>query len=191
MKTGLFGGSFDPIHKGHLSAAETARKKLGLDRVIFIPSGVSPHKSLSASALHRFYMTGLAVSDKPYFSVSDFETKKETKCYSVETVEYFKSLYPDDELYFIIGDDEYSSFDKWYKYEELLSMCRFAVVTRNGGDIRLPFIGVPMDKVLISSSMIRELLKSGKDISPYVPASLNEYIKKHGLYKKEMTVDDI
>lgn len=183
MKTGLFGGSFDPIHLGHIEAARAAMTAAGLDRVIFLPSGRSPHKNLCASPFDRFNMTKEAVGDIPGFIVSDFETKKETKCYSAETVKEFKKLYPDDELYFIIGDDEYASFDKWYKADELIKMCRFLVITRHGEDIRPPFIGVNMPKIPISSSMIREVLKNGGDITPYVNKSTARYIQKNKLYR--------
>lgn len=183
MNIGLFGGSFDPIHSGHIKAAQAAKDKAGLDKIIFLPSGKSPHKALCASPTDRFNMTKEAVDGMPGFFVSDFETKKETKCYSAETVAEFKKLYPDDELYFIIGDDEYASFDEWYKSDELIKMCRFLVITRHGEDIRPPFIGVDMPKIPISSSMIRELVKNGGDISPFVKKSTACYIKEHKLYR--------
>lgn len=184
MKSGLFGGSFDPVHSGHLAAAKRAKEALGLDRVIFIPSGVSPHKTLTASPEARLEMVKLAVSGIDGFSVSDFETKKKTKCYSYQTVAEFKKLYPDDELYFIIGDDEYSSFFSWYKPNELLSMCRFAVLTRHGAKIKEPFIGISMPPVKISSTMIRERAASRLDLSGLVPPGAAEYIKKNKLYTK-------
>ena len=134
----LFGGSFDPIHKGHVEIAKTAISRLSLDEVIFIPSGISPHKAgLTASNEDRYNMVCLALEGEEKLSVSNFEIKKETKCYSFETVEEFKKRYPYDELYFIIGDDQYEKFTTWYKWEELLSKCHFVVFTRDGGEINL------------------------------------------------------
>lgn len=184
MKLGIFGGSFDPIHLGHISAAKRAKEALCLDRVIFIPSGQSPHKTLNASPVDRYEMVRLAVMNIPGFSVSDFETKKKTKCYSYETVTEFKKLYPYDEIYFIIGDDEYASFFSWYKPDELLSMCRFAVLTRHGAEVKAPFIGISMPPVKISSTEIREKAALGEDISHLLPDAASDYIKTHKLYTK-------
>lgn len=184
MRLALFGGSFDPIHFGHLSAAKRAKEALGLDLVIFIPSGKSPHKTLTAPPEARLEMVKIAVSGIPGFTVSDFETKKKTKCYSYETVAEFKKRCPGDELFFIIGDDEYTSFFSWYKPHELLSMCRFAVLTRHGAEIKEPFIGIEMPPVKISSTLIRERAASGEDISSFLPAGAARYIEKHKLYTK-------
>ena len=105
-KIGLLGGTFDPIHNAHLFMGQLCADALGLDKVIFIPAGIAPHKTVVATdAQRRFEMTQLAVSDKPVFAVSDYETNKQTPSYSVETVEHFKTLYPEDELVFIFGED--------------------------------------------------------------------------------------
>lgn len=191
MRTGLFGGSFDPIHNGHIAAAKAALSSLSLDRVIFIPGGVSPHKTLTASALARYEMVKLAVADLPRFLVSDYETKKRTKCYSVETVAGFQTIYPDDELFFIIGDDEYRSFDKWYMPDKLLAMCRFAVVTRRGDAVNPPFIAVSMPPVEVSSSTIRHKLFLNEPVTGLLPNTVYEYIKTNRLYKKEMTENEL
>ncbi len=191
MRTGLFGGSFDPIHNGHISAAKAALSSLSLDRVIFIPSGVSPHKTLTASSWERYEMVRLAVADLPHFLVSDFETKKKTKCYSIETVSAFKTLYPYDELFFIIGDDEYRSFDKWYMPDKLLAMCRFPVVTRHGDEVKPPFIAVSMPPVEVSSSTIRHKLFLDEPVTGLLPDAVYEYIKTNRLYKKEMTENEL
>ncbi len=182
MKIGLFGGSFDPIHKGHIAVAAAAAEKAELSHVILLPSGKSPHKTLFASPTERYEMTNRAVSGNPLFSVSDFETKKKTKCYSFETVTEFKKLYPSDELYFIIGDDEYASFNKWYRFEELLTLCRFLVLTRHGERVLPPFIGLSMPPVPISSGMIRERIAMGLSVEELLPDGVSDYIKQHKLY---------
>lgn len=182
MKIGLYGGSFDPIHNGHIAVAQAAAKEKALSEVIFIPSGQSPHKSLCVPPVMRYEMAKLAIKGNPLFSVSDFETKKQTKCYSFETVTEFKKRYPSDELFFIIGDDEYAMFDTWYRAEELKKMCTFLVITRNGEKILPPFCGVKMPPVPISSRDIRTRIKNGDDTDGLIAPSVAEYIKRHGLY---------
>ncbi|MDO5477954.1 MAG: nicotinate-nucleotide adenylyltransferase [Clostridia bacterium] len=184
-KIALFGGSFDPIHKGHVEIAKIAISKLNLDEVIFIPSGISPHKAgLTASNDDRYNMVRLALEGEERLSVSDFEIKKETKCYSFETVTEFKKMYPSCELYFIIGDDQYEKFTTWYKWEELLGLCRFAVFTRDGGEIKPPFMEIKIPPIKISSTEIREKIKNGEDVGSEVSEKVLAYIKEKGLYKK-------
>ncbi|MBQ2941790.1 MAG: nicotinate-nucleotide adenylyltransferase [Clostridia bacterium] len=187
-KIALFGGSFDPIHKGHIEIAKEAVKALCLDEVIFIPSGISPHKAgLTASNEDRYNMVCLALENEEKLSVSDFEIKKETKCYSFETVKEFKKLYPSCELYFIIGDDQYEKFTTWYKWEELLKMCRFVVFTRGGAEIKPPFTEIKIPPIGISSTEIREKIKNGEDVGAKVNEKVLSYIKEKGLYKESLS----
>ncbi len=182
----LFGGSFDPVHKGHVEIAKTAILKEGLDEVIFIPSGISPHKAgLTASNEDRYNMVCLAIEGEEKLSVSDFEIKKETKCFSFETLAEFKKRYPSDELYFIIGDDQYEKFTSWYKWEELIKMCRFLVFTRGGGEIKPPFREIKIPPIEISSTEIRGKIKNGEDVSTKVSDKVLAYIKEKGLYKEK------
>ena len=188
----LFGGSFDPIHKAHIEIAKTALREIKFDEIIFIPSGISPHKAgLTASNEDRFNMVSLAIKGEEKLSVSDFEIKKETKCYSYETVKEFKKCYPDDELYFIIGDDQYEKFTSWFKWEELLSMCKFLVFTRGGSEIKPPFTEMKIPPIDISSSDIRMRLENGLDISAFVPGDVSSYIKEKGLYKEKAEISEI
>ncbi len=183
-KIALFGGSFDPIHKGHIEIAKIAMEKEGLDQVIFIPSGKSPHKEgLEASCEDRLSMTYLATEDIKGFSVSDFEIKKETRCYTFETITAFKEFYPGDELYFIIGDDQYKVFSSWHKYKELLDLCKFIVFTREGENILPPFLGINIKPILISSSGIREKIKKGESVKELLPEKTEKYIRDKKLYR--------
>ncbi len=183
-KIALFGGSFDPIHLGHIKIARLAMEKTGLDEVIFIPSGKSPHKdSLAASEHDRLLMTRLATEGIEGFSVSDFEIKKEGKSYSFETVKAFRKMYPDDELYFIMGDDQYKVFSSWYKSDELLTLCKFIVFTREGENIMPPFLGIRIEPILISSSEIRGKIKSGEALDGLLPERVIDYISENKLYR--------
>lgn len=133
MRIGLFGGTFNPIHNGHLQIAEEVHEKLNLDRVIFIPSGIPPHKDQKIpSAAHRLEMARLAILDKPHFQLCDIEVTRPGKSYSVDTVSRLKSLYPSDSLFFIIGMDAFHEIPTWREADRLITLCNFAVVSRPG-----------------------------------------------------------
>jgi nicotinate-nucleotide adenylyltransferase len=135
MKWGLLGGTFDPIHFGHLRAAEEMLKIFDLNRIIFIPSSHPPHKleAQITSFYHREQMVRAAIDGNVSFSFSDVENLKTGKSYSVETVEYILNKYMEDlELYFIIGQDAFQAITTWKDWEKLLLLCNFAVMTRPG-----------------------------------------------------------
>ena len=196
MKIGLFGGTFDPLHNGHIKVAQEAKNRLQLDKIIFIPSGDPPHKTDKkvTDKRHRFNMVKEAVEPVGAF-VSDWEMNREEKSYSVETVRHFQAEYPEDDIYFIIGADSFRDIPTWWHYRELMSLCTFVVVTRPdvseesllslyaGDEIppRVFFLeGIFMD---ISSTEIRRMAKAGKDVSHLVPESVNRYMVAHQLYR--------
>ncbi len=196
MKIGLFGGTFDPLHNGHIKVAQEAKNRLQLDRIIFIPSGDPPHKTdrKITDKEHRLNMVKEAV-EPIGASVSDWELRRPEKSYSVETVRHFQAEFPEDEIYFIIGADSFRDLPSWWHYRELLSLCTFVVVTRPdiseesllsryAGDETPPRVffldGILMD---ISSTEIRQKAEEGKDISRLVPESVNRYIVSHQLYR--------
>lgn len=197
LKIGLFGGTFDPIHNGHLVIAEKTVLELGLDRVIFIPAGDPPHKTdkeVTPKSI-RYQMTCLAASAFDWSDVSDFELERDTLSYSVDTVKHFRAAYPEDELYFVIGADSFADMPSWWHYRELMSLCKIIVFSRPDtkkedylkrfdGDEKPPRVflidNVHMD---ISSTQIREMLGRGEDVSRLIPPAVNEYIKQHGLYR--------
>ncbi len=133
MKVGIFGGTFNPIHFGHLRAAEEVRYMQGLDQVIFLPAGIPPLKTsdLEESA-HRYTMTELATAGNRRFVVSDIETRASGKCYTVNTLEEIGKLYPRDELVFILGVDAFLDIPHWWHPEQLIGMTDFIIVTRPG-----------------------------------------------------------
>ncbi len=148
MKWGLLGGTFDPIHFGHLRGAEEMMGILNLNRIIFVPSSRPPHKLEAdiTSFHHREQMIKLAIEGNVNFSYSEVENLRAGKSYSVETVEYFLNKYIKDlELYFIVGQDAFQAITTWKNWEKLLTMCNFAVMTRPGyKDMKLEEI-MPMD----------------------------------------------
>jgi nicotinate-nucleotide adenylyltransferase len=146
MKLGLYGGAFNPIHRCHLIVAETVREQLGLDRVLFIPTGDAPHKPSAElmPAAARLEMVKLAIAGTPYFQVTDIETKRAQKAYSIDTIQALKQEFPSDALTFIIGLDAFLDIPNWKDPEAVLSACDFAVVSRPGSTFRslpdLPFL---------------------------------------------------
>lgn len=135
MKWGLLGGTFDPIHLGHLRCAEEVLEIFALDRIIFIPASRPPHKidACATSFYHREHMIRLAIEGNPAFSFSDVENRRKGKSFSVETVDYFLKRYSEDlDLYFILGQDAFCQIQTWKNWEELLLSCNFVVMRRPG-----------------------------------------------------------
>lgn len=198
-RIGLFGGSFNPIHSGHINLAVSVMKKLMLDKVIFIPSGLAPHKSSSeyADSADRLEMCRLATEEYENFEVSDYEINKSGKSYSVYTVEHFRKIFPDDELFLMVGSDMLLTFDTWFRYEDILKNAVLAAVSRNGSDFdelykmteRLSDFGrivvVNNDTITISSSKIRKMIKNNEDISCYLNGKVVKYIILKNLYSKQ------
>lgn len=194
MKTGIFGGAFNPVHNGHLALAEQYKKALSLDRIIFIPTANPPHKSSDEliDGKHRINMLGLCVGENEL--VSDIEFMRDGKSYTYLTIRELKEKYPDDEFFLIVGADQFFYFEKWYKFEEILSACTVVTAARekNQYDEMLEFkaehpklkdvVVSEFDVIDISSSQIRDMIKNGEDVSYYIPESVNRYIKEHRLY---------
>jgi nicotinate-nucleotide adenylyltransferase len=133
MKVGVFGGTFNPIHYGHLRAAEEVREKLGFDRILFVPSGSPPLKAADkADALYRFEMARLALADSEYFQLSDVEYRLSGKSYTVKTIESLKNADPCAEFAFILGIDAFLDIPNWWRPEELIALTDFVVISRPG-----------------------------------------------------------
>jgi len=187
-KIGLFGGTFDPVHLGHLLMARSAMEQMALDRVIFIPSCVPPHKKAPTlfSTEDRLAMIRMAIKGIPEFEVSDFEIKKGGKSYSVDTVRHFRSLFSAaDKLFFIVGGDAIRQLDTWKDVETLKNLCSFVSVNRPGyprGEEKLKYHAVTMNGIEMSSTEIRKRILTGKSIQFLVPDAVLRYIIKNHLY---------
>jgi nicotinate-nucleotide adenylyltransferase len=182
MKIGLYGGAFDPIHIGHMAVAEAA-KKFGLDKVIFIPTGNMPHKKgCVATNDERLEMIRLAIENTSFY-VSNYEMRRECISYSADTIEHFKSIYKNDDIYFIIGDDSYAYIDEWKDPERIFASSTVLVYPRDGVEILPPAVKLDCDIVDVSSSEIRKKIKSGENVSNLLKKEVYYYIIEHGLYQ--------
>lgn len=198
-KIGLFGGTFDPPHKAHIELAAAVCKEFCLDKIIFIPAGNPPHKTDKkiTDKHHRYKMVELAIENFDKFFVSDFDIKNEKPNYSYITIEHFKKLFFNDEIFFIVGEDSYRDLPLWKNYPNILSLCTFIVVNRP--DVKdLDYYEkykslVPSHKALflndfsydLSSTELRKNIASG-NIKPHdLPFGVMEYIKNNKLYPKE------
>jgi nicotinate-nucleotide adenylyltransferase len=185
-KIGLFGGSFDPIHHGHLILAREALESLGLDRVIFIPNGISPHKLARppAPAALRCRMVEAAVRDEAGFDWDDCEIRRPGPSFAIDTVHEMAARHPGSELYFFIGEDNLASLHTWKDIAELRSLVRFVVMSRGRGlpDQEFPVVSKPVD---ISSTEIRNRIARGLSVRYLVPESACEIISQHRLYRND------
>ena len=191
----MFGGTFDPIHLGHLRAAENALEYLELDRVAFIPAGTPPHRAEpSSSPLDRFAMTALATAGHPRFAASDVELRRDGPSYTVDTVAGLRKESPEAEVFVIVGSDTFPEMATWKEHERLMALCTVAVVARPGEERAVgdrPAAGGPAPRVArvegpgldISASAIRGRVRERKSIRYLVPDAVADYIAKRALYR--------
>jgi len=195
MRIGILGGTFNPVHIGHLILAEEVREKLNLDKVIFVPTYLPPHKDNSdiASANARLDMVRIAIKDNRYFLASDIEIKRDGRSYTIDTLREFKSIYPKDDLYFIIGSDLLKYLDDWKDWDEIVKMVKFIVATRPGFPLEeiSTYIAsrqtgastVAIRAVDVSGFEIRRAIKENKSFRYLVPEGVFKYIDKKRLYR--------
>jgi nicotinate-nucleotide adenylyltransferase len=211
LRVGVYGGSFDPVHRGHLEAVEAVRARLGLDEVVFVPAYCPPHKPSgpSAPSHHRFAMLALALEPHARFVLSDFEVARGGTTYTIETLRQMRALRPDDEILLVIGSDALVSFESWRSWRDIVEGHRFAVVHREPFDYvrtrealspELRARLAPEDATLadgpegaslfwggnapvtISSTWLRRAIPAGEELKGSLPSSVEAYIRRHRLY---------
>ncbi len=190
-RIGLMGGTFDPIHWGHLVTAEEVRQEFCLDKVIFIPSGHPPHKKdyTVTDAEHRLMMTIIATVTNPFFATSRIEIDRLGPSYTIDTIEAFREMYKETKLFFITGADAVLEILSWKEPEQLLQKCEFIAATRPGYDLaradkrylsRFHLIEVPA--MAVSSTDIRWRVRNRRTVRYLVPEGVESYINKNKLY---------
>ena len=185
-KIGILGGTFDPIHNGHLKMAEAALAEYNLDKVIFLTSGNPPHKrgKKITDAKIRHIMVKRAAAYNPRFEPCDWEVNRSEYSYTLTTLQHFKKICPDDEIYFIIGGDSLRDFGTWHKSQEILKLCTILVYDRAGGEIESEFARqIHGGRIDVSATEIREKVRRGEDISALVPECAGGFIARNNLYK--------
>ncbi len=199
MKIGILGGTFDPIHLGHLILAESARDKFNLDKVIFMPAGKPYFKDLDSVSCsdYRADMVNLAITCNDNFFFSDIELKREGETYTVDTLIELKDIYPNDELFLIVGSDTLYQIENWKNPAKVLELATILIASRSavGEDVQSKiydlqdtfpgskFERLNMLNIDISSTNIRARVKAGASIKYLVPDSVVDYIGKNNLYK--------
>ncbi|MBQ7945072.1 MAG: nicotinate-nucleotide adenylyltransferase [Lachnospiraceae bacterium] len=198
QKIGIMGGTFNPIHNGHIQLAKCAYETLKLDKVLFMPSGNSYLKKNVLATEHRVAMTKAAIAEYPCFELSLEEANREGNTYTYDTLQRLTSAHPDAKYYFILGADSLLYIDKWVKPEVIFELCTLVCAVRNDSDMSVlrrkgdeleqkgaKIIYLNMDKIDISSTAIREGVRQGSDISAMVPETVLRYIKQEHLYEED------
>jgi nicotinate-nucleotide adenylyltransferase len=196
LRFGVLGGTFDPVHLGHLLLAEEAREQLGLERVLFVPAGQPWRKAARqiSAARHRLAMLRLATEGNPAFEVSDIETARPGPSYTGETLARIREERKEAELFFVMGEDALADLPNWRDPDRILELAMLAVARRTGEDSGSPElvaiapgreVWLSMPTIGISSSDIRERVAKGLSIRYLVPAAVETYIRKQKLYKAQ------
>jgi len=213
MKTGILGGTFNPIHLAHLRIAEEVREACALDQVLFIPAAAPPHKTVAGETpfAHRLAMIEAAIADNPSFRVSDLESRRSGKSFSVDTLEILRQADPDGARYFIVGLDSFRDIATWKEFLRLFELAHLVVTARPGVELPDPLAALPVaarsdfcydcklknlrhrsgntvifleeTRLDISSTMIRRKVAANQSIRYLVPAPVAAYIAAHGLYR--------
>ena len=197
MKILIFGGSFNPVHNGHLHLYRTLRDLVKPDKTLVIPTYIPVHKAVGEDFLapeHRLEMSRLAFDDADV-EVSDLEISQSKPCYSFDTLNKIREMYPDAELYLACGTDMFTTFDQWYRYRDIYQLATICAVARDDSLDKMKAFAKEQEKLgmkyllsqaepyVISSSDIRDMLRRGEDASAHLPNAVNEYISQNGLYR--------
>ncbi|GHU62881.1 nicotinate-nicotinamide nucleotide adenylyltransferase [Clostridia bacterium] len=201
-KLGIMGGTFDPIHFAHLILAQQCKEEFSLDHILFIPTGIPPHKEKQgvSSARQRLAMTELAVADNPFFSCSNLEIVREGNTYTVQTLKALKAEKPDADLYFIMGADSFFQLDTWFEFQDIFGFSKILLANRGEKDLQIikqkiqdyqmlyaaEIYLVHTPNLEISSRALRSKIQQGYSIQYYVPETVLQYIQKEKLYKMQV-----
>lgn len=198
-KVAMYGGSFNPIHNGHMELAGLFIDRLDLDMVLLIPTATPPHKSgrYMISAEHRFKMCKIAAAGNPNIQVSDIEILRQGKSYTVDTLKELKNIYKDAEIFLLMGADMFLSLETWKNYKEILNLATICTVPRNDSDFKMLLaydktlkksggkcIIIDKPVVQVSSTQVRNAVSENKSIEKLVPKGVWEYISENCLYRE-------
>ena len=185
-KISIYGGSFDPIHHGHLILAREAREALNLEKVIFVPAAVSPFKGRAAAASGdmRLKMLYAAIEGEEGFAIDDCELRRPPPSWTIDTVLEIRQRETDSEIYLLIGEDNVATLDRWRRFDELKKMVRFVVLDRTGSQAQRDY-QIVRGKIDISATEIRKRVAQGQSIRYLVPPAVEEIIQREKLYREQ------
>jgi nicotinate-nucleotide adenylyltransferase len=189
-RIGIYGGTFNPPHLGHMIVADHVAHELQLDRVLFVPSYISPHKRSGEehAAEHRLAMVRLAVEGHPCFEVCDIEVQRKGASFTIDTLRELRGLYPPDQFFLLIGADNLREFVTWKSHDQIPELASVVAMTRPGYEVAegVPkpagMISMEVPSIQISSSEIRKRVREGRNVSFFLQVSVLHYIKSNGLY---------
>lgn len=189
MRIGIIGGTFDPVHKGHLALAQKAYTYLELDKVIFVPAYIAPHKQTETTTApdHRLAMLRLAIEGMDFCEISTYEFDKQEVVYTIDTLRHMREKFGTEaKLFFIVGSDFVYEYKTWKDYQQLFEYATFAVAARPGFKVRDLIEGMILlegDFPCISSTDVRLIFKHGESALSCVPSKVFDYMREHGLYQ--------
>lgn len=189
MKIGILGGSFNPIHNGHLILADEVRQKLGLDKILFIPVYLPVHKEEKdlLAAIERLKMLRMAIKDNPYFQALDLEIKRKGPSYTIDTLRDLRQIYPEvKKFFFIVGSDALGYLDSWKDMLEVMKLAKFVVASRPDyplKNIKQALLPLAIEAIDISGFRLRQRIKNGESVRYYLPKEVYNYIVQKGFYK--------
>jgi nicotinate-nucleotide adenylyltransferase len=186
MRIGIMGGTFDPIHHGHLILARDAREALDLHKLVFIPNYLSPHKmgAQAAPPELRAAMVRAAIQGERGFEIEEVEILRGGTSYTIDTLLYLRTVYPEDDLFYLVGEDNMPELHTWRRIEEILLLAQLVVIARAAGGPPHPYITLHQRRVDISATDIRARIAKGRSIRYLVPDKVRAIIEKHQLYRE-------
>jgi nicotinate-nucleotide adenylyltransferase len=186
MRIGIMGGTFDPIHHGHLILARDAQEALDLHKIILIPNYLSPHKTAASAAPAelRARMVRAAIEDEPGFEIDEVELRRGGASYTIDTLLHLRTLYPEDDLFYLLGEDNLAQLHTWRRMEEIPMLVQLVVMSRGAGGPPHPYITLHQRRVDISATDIRARIANGQSIRYLVPDKVRAIIENHQLYRE-------
>ena len=183
-RTGILGGTFDPVHNAHLAVARAALEQLGLDEVLWMPTGAPAYRAAPvAPAADRVAMLKLALGHEPRYAIDERELRPDASGYTFDTVSALKEENPDSGFVLLMGADQYERRDTWHRWPDIEKLCQIAVVARPGSTLNGKANAIQMAPMSTSASDIRARISRGEDVSSMLPAPVLAYIRQQGLYR--------